>query len=316
MVSDFVEIISNPCGLKKGDLSHMLKILFLSVCYTIAFYSSTILTNHYSPLFMMGLRGLVSGILLLAIRYSYEKKIRINLIKYKHQYLYAIIFGFIAPFALNATILNRLPVIDTTILYTAEPIITYLFAAYFFREHLNKKQILYLLLGTAFAFTAVIIEAEIERVSLISWQEPLILFIAMIMAIGWLVVERLTRLKEPEDAIVGIGLITTGIVASVMSLHLEDVKFTTDMMPVLLFLLMIFFGDLIVTRMRAKLSKQYSATLLSLICIFVPFITALHEQIFSRQQYSYKFFLIIIPSMLCFMAFYYEERKAQIKKLL
>lgn len=292
----------------------MLKILFLSVCYTIAFYSSTILANHFSPLFLIGFRGLISGILLLAIHYSYEKKTSTNLIKYKHQYLYAIVFGFIAPFALTATILNKLPIVDTTILYTSEPIITYLLAAYFFRERLNKKQIIYLLFGTAFAFTAVIIEAELERVSLISWQEPLIIFIAAVMAIGWLAIGKLTHLKEPEDAIVGIGLVTTGIVATTMSLHLEDIKFSTDTLPILLFILMIFFGDLIVTRMRAKLSKQYSATLLSLICIFVPFITALHEQIFHHQQYSYKFFLIIIPSLLCFIAFYLEERKTLLKK--
>jgi len=289
----------------------MLKILFLSVCYTIAFYSSTILSKHFSPLLLIGFRGLISGFLLLAIRYSYEKKSKTNLIKYKHQYTYAIVFGFIAPFALNATILNHLPMIDTTILYTVEPIITYLLAAYFFRERLNKKQIIYLFLGTSFAFAAIMIEAEIERVSLVSWQEPLIMFIAVIMAIGWLAIGKLTHLNEPEDAIVGIGLITTGIVAAVLSLHLENIKFSTDTVPILIFLLMIFFGDLIVTRMRTKLSKQYSTTLLSLICIFVPFITALHEQIFNHRQYSYKFFLIIIPSLLCFMAFYFEETKVK-----
>lgn len=289
----------------------MLKILFLSVCYTIAFYSSTILSSHFSPLLLIGFRGLISGFLLLAIRYSYEKQTRTNLIKYKHQYLYAVIFGFITPFALNAAILNHLPMVDTTILYTVEPIITYLLAAYFFRERLSKKQILYLFLGTCFAFAAVIIEAEVERVSLVSWQEPLIIFIAILLAIGWLAIGQLTRLKEPEDAIVGIGLITTGIVATGMSLHLENIKFSTDTMPILMFLLMIFFGDLIVTRMRTRLSKQYSATLLSLICIFVPFITAMHEQIFNHRQYSYKFFLIIIPSLLCFMAFYLEETKTK-----
>lgn len=289
----------------------MLKILFLSLCYTISFYSSTLLSNHFSPLLLIGFRGLISGFLLLAIHYSYEKKPRANLIKYKYQYLYAVIFGFIIPFALTAMVLNHLPVVDTTILYTTEPIMTYILAAYFFRERLNKKQILYLFLGTSFAFAAVIIEAEVERVALISWQEPLIIFIAAMMAAGWLAIGKLTHLEEPEDAIVGIGLITTGIVSAVLSFNLENTKFSTDSLPILLFLLMIFFGDLIVTRMRTKLSKDYSATLLSLICIFVPFITALHEQIFNHQNYSYKFFLIIIPSLLCFMAFYLEETKAK-----
>jgi drug/metabolite transporter (DMT)-like permease len=293
----------------------VLKILFLSVCYTVAFYTSTILANYCSPLLLIGLRGLISGILLLVIRYSYEGRIRTNLRKYKHQYFHAIVFGFIIPFALTALVLNHLPIVDSTIIATTEPILTYILAAYFFKESLNKKQIVYLFLGTAFAFTAIIIEAQLERVSLISWKEPAVLMLALILAIGWLAIGNLVKLKEPEDAIVGIGLITTGLVASVMSFHFEDMSYTADFIPITLFILMILFGDLIVTRMRVKLSKEYSTTLLSLICIFVPFITALHQEIFNHKHYSYKFFLIIIPSLICFMAFYYEETKHQSKKI-
>ena len=293
----------------------MLKLLGLSICYAIAFYTSITLTNYCSPLLLIGIRGLVSGGLLLAIRYAYEKRIRTNITKYRYQYFGAIVFGFIAPFALTAMILNQLPAVDSTIIATTEPILTYIFAAYFFKEHLSKKQILYLFLGTAFAFTAIIIEAELERVSLISWQEPLILFIAIILAIGWLFVGKLVNLKEPEDAIVGIGLITTGITAAIVSLQIENAKFTVEFFPILLFLLTIFFGDLVVTRMRVKLNKEYSATLLSLICIFCPFITALHQELLGDQHYSYKFFLILIPSLICFIAFYREEIKIQTKKL-
>lgn len=293
----------------------MLKILFLSVCYTIAFYISTILAKYFSPFLLIGLRCLISGILLLAIRYSYEGRIQTNIGKYKHKYFHAIIFGFIVPFALTALVVNHLPVVDSTIIATTEPILTYILAAYFFKESLNKRQVAYLLLGTAFAFTAIIIEAKLERISLISWKEPAVLMLALILAVGWLAIGNLVKLKEPEDAIVGIGMITTGIMALAMSIHLENIFYTTDLIPIVLFVLMISFGDLIVTRMRVKLSKDYSATLLSLICIFVPFITALQQEIFNHQHYSYKFFLIIIPSLMCFIAFYYEETRHQSKML-
>ena len=285
----------------------MLNILFLSICYTITFYASTLLGNYFSPLLMIGARGLISGLLLLAIHRSCKKRIRTNIRQHKYQYFYAIFFGFIAPFALTALFLNNLPMVDTNIIATVEPILTYLFAAYFFKERLNKKQVLFLFLGTFFAFIAIIIEAELERVTLISWQEPLVLLVATILAIGWLAITKLVSLNEPEDAIVGIGLLTTGIIATTMSIHLEKTSFSIEAMSLVLFLLVILFGDLIVTRMRVKLSKKYSATLLSLICIFVPFITALHQEIFKHQHYSYKFFLILIPSLICFIAFYHEE---------
>lgn len=293
----------------------MLKILFLSVCYTIAFYISTILANYCSPLLLVGFRSLISGLLLLAIHSAYGKEAKPNITKYKHQYLYAIIFGFVAPFILTAFVLNRLPMVDSTVIATTEPLITYILAAYFFKEVLSKKQIVFLFLGTSFAFAAIIIEARLERVSLISWQEPLILFIAIILAGGWLAIGKLVKLEEPEDAIIGIGLATTGIIAIVLSLHLEDVKFSLEILPLILFVLMIVFGDLVVTRMRAQLSKEYSMTLLSLICIFIPFIAALHQEIFDQKHYSYKFFLILIPSLICFIAFYKEETKNRIKRL-
>lgn len=293
----------------------MLKILFLSVCYTVSFYSSTLLSDHFSPLFMIGFRGIISGLLLLGLHFSYEKKISANFIKYKKHYAYAIVFGFILPFILGATILNKLPAVDTAAIETAEPMITYILAAYFFRERLSKKQVLYLFLGSIFAFSAVIMEAQIERVALISWQELFVLAIAIIMAIGWLAINKLTHLQEPEEAIVGAGLICAGIAAAIMALYSETIKFSVDLIPVALFLLTIIFGDLIVTRMRTKLGKQYSATLISLVCIFVPFITALHQEIFKHEHYSYKFFLIMIPSIVCFIAFYHEELKIQTQRL-
>lgn len=293
----------------------MLKILFLSVCYTIAFYTSTMLASHFSPLLLIGFRGLISGVLLLGVHNYTTKTERTNLKRYKFQYFLAIILGFIIPFILSAAVLDKLPMVDSTILATCEPIITYLLAAYFFSEKLNRRQVLYLISGTAFAFAAVLIEAQLERVSLISWQESIVILIAVFLAAGWLAISKLTSLNEPEDAIMGIGFVSTGAIASLAAMHFEQIKFSVEIMPILLFLLMVFFGDLIVTRMRVKLSKKYSATLLSLVCIFVPFIVATHEQIFKHQQYSYKFFLIIIPSLICFSAFYYEERKLQTKKL-
>lgn len=285
----------------------MLNILFLSICYTITFYASTLLGDYFSPLLMIGVRGLISGLLLLAIHRSCKNRTQTNIRKHQHQYFYAIFFGFIAPFVLTAVILNNLPMVDTTVIATAEPILTYLFAAYFFKERLNKKQILFLFLGTFFAFIAVIIEAKLEHATLVSWQGALVLFIAIMLAIGWLAITKLVNLNEPEDAIVGIGLVTTGIIATVMAFHLEKISFSIEVMSLILLLVVILFGDLIGTRMRVQLSKKYSATLLSLICIFVPFITALHQEIFKHQHYSYKFFLIMIPSLICFIAFYHEE---------
>ena len=290
-------------------------LIMLSICYTIAFYLSTILTTYYSPLLLVGARGLVSGSILLTAQYFSQKSLGANFAKYKYQYLFAITCGSLVPFILTSFILNKLPTVDISIIATLEPLLTYILASYFFGEKLGKKQLLFLMLGTLITFAAVIVEAGIERISLISWQEPTVVLIAIVAAIGWLSIEKLVRLNEPTNAIIGFGLMTTGIVACILSLRLETAKFSFNPLAIILFLLMILFGDLIVNRIRTKIIGKYSATLLSLICIFAPFVLALYEIIFEHMHYSYKFFLILVPALGCFAAFYYEEQKIGIKQI-
>lgn len=288
--------------------------LLLSISYAIAICISTLLSYYYSSLFITGLRCLISGTLILLVEFIYNKTLNIQVNKYKPGYFLAIVFGFIIPLTLNCLVIEHLPATELSIIAITQPILIYLLAAYFFNEKLNKRQFLLLITGTILAFIAVIMEAGIERISLISWQEPIALFDALLLAIGWLSIERLVRLNESANSIAGIGFFLTGIFTMLLSTT-KPIRFTYQLSPLFLLLILILVGDLFTTRIRAQMSKQYSATLLSLICIFTPFITALNEQIFKHTQYSYKFFLIIIPSLICFIAFYYEELRTQNKNI-
>ncbi len=288
--------------------------LLLSGSYAIAICISTLLSYYYSSLFITGLRCLISGALILMVEFIYNKSLNIQISKYKTGYFLAIVFGFVMPLTLNCLVIEHLPATELSIIAITQPILIYLLAAYFFSEHLNKKQLLLLITGTILAFSAVVIEAGIERISLISWQEPVALFDALLLAVGWLSIERLVRLNESANSIAGIGFFLTGIFTMLLSAS-KPIRFTYQLSPLFLLLILILVGDLFTTRIRAQMSKKYSATLLSLICIFTPFITALNERIFNHMQYSYKFFLIIIPSLLCFIAFYYEEIKIQNKNI-
>ena len=287
----------------------MFKILLLAICFAISFYISTALATYYSPLLMIGLRGLIAGSILLAMHYFSKTASQINLIKYKYQYLSAITLGFVVPFIFSAFILDKLPIVDLAVIATLEPIATYFVATLFFKEQLNKQQLFYLFLGTVFAFLAVIIEAGIDRISLISWHELVAILAVIVLAVGWIKIGKLTKLNEPEDSITGLGLVSTGIIATLLAYPLNHHRFTIAIVPLVMFFLTIFFGDLIVNRMRVRLTKTHSKTLLSLICIFSPFIIALHEELFHHRHYSYKFFLLAIPSIFCFMAFYRAETK-------
>jgi drug/metabolite transporter (DMT)-like permease len=287
----------------------MFQILLLSVCYVIAFYSSTLLAKYSSPFLMIGTRFLFSGCLVIFTELVFNRRhFSINT-KYKSHYIIATTFGFIIPFIIGSTVINSLPAVDSSIIAVTAPILIYILSALFFKTKLGNKQLLFLFLGTLISFIAIIAEASAERVSLISWQEPLVLFISILYGIGWLSIGRLVMLKESESAIMGLGFMATGIISMIVCYIFEKPWFDIDFYSIALFLIIVVFGDLIVTRTRAKLSHKYSQAMLSLINIFAPFIIALHENIFDNAHFSLKFFLILIPSMACFVAFYREEIK-------
>lgn len=284
--------------------------LLLSSSHAITTYLSTFLKYYYSSLFMTGLRYLISGVLILVVQLIYNKSFEIKINQYKASYFLAIFLGFVLPLTLNCLVIEHLPATELSIIAITQPILIYLLAAYFFGEKINQKQLLLLITGTLLAFSAVVIEAGTERISLISWQEPLAFLDAILLAIGWLAIERLVKKDESANSITGIGLLFTGVLTMLFALH-TPIKFSMQKNHLFLFVMLVLVGDLFTTRLRARMSKQYSATLLALICIFAPFVSALNEQIFEHIHYSYKFFLIIIPALLCFIAFYLEEIKTQ-----
>lgn len=289
--------------------------LFLALCMATSFYISTFLVGFFSPLLMVGIRGIVSGILIFIIEYPTTKKLESELIKHKKHYLIAIIFGFLIPLVIQSFILSKMPPVDMSIISSTEPILIYTLAYLFFEEKLAKKQLFYLFAGSLIAFIAIILEADAERVSLISWQEPILLLITTFIGIGWLVISRLVhKHKQPEGTIIALGFISTGITAIALSLKLEEVFFSFEFAPMILFIVMVILGDLITTRMRIKLSKIYTQTMLALINIFSPFIIAIHESIFHSRHYSPIFFLLLIPSMICFIVFYFVECERQLVK--
>lgn len=295
----------------------MWPFIFLALCTATAFYISTFLINFYSPLLLVGIRGIISGILVLAIQYYSYGEIKADFLKYKRPYFIVIAFGFLVPLVVQSLILSHLPPVDMSIIGSTEPLFVYTIAYFLFQERLAKTQLLFLFLGTIFAFIAIMIESGFERVLLISWQEPMLLFITLLIAIGWLTISHLMlRLKQPEGVITGVGFLVTGVVSTVLSFFLEQPKFSYQLTPIILFAVTIILGDLITTRTRAKLSKVYTQTMLALINIFSPFIVAFHEQLFHHRYYSPKFFLLLVPSMACFVIFYILERNNQASQIL
>ena len=104
-------------------------------------------------------------------------------------------------------------------------------------------------------------------------------------------------------------MLFAGSISFISSFIFETPRIDGSSYAIALFALVIIFGDLIVTRRRAQLSKKYSATIVSLVSIFMPFIVALHEKIFLHKPFSPTFFVLMIPAFACFAAFYIQEMK-------
>jgi len=289
----------------------MWQVLLLAVCTAIAFDISTVLIKYYSPLFMIGSQSIISGILIMSLHHSTVRAVQNDIILYKKELLLAVFFGFVIPLMVSPILLDQLAPVDISIIGSTQPLLIYFFAYLFFGERLINKQLFFLCLGVFFSFAAIIIESGVERVSLISWREPILLIATMLLAFSWLTISRIVRrfkdIEDIEDVIAGLGFIATGIISLGLALSTEKIRFSLKLIPFGLFLLAMVLEHLIVIRMRAKFSRKYSQTLLGLLNIFSPFIVGLHEVIFNKHHYSWKFFGLLVPSLICFGIFYYLE---------
>lgn len=254
-----------------------------------------------APIWFIGFRMTVAGILLLTFLYFFKTK----LLKIKQpdygKFLKVILFHAYLPFVTEFWGLQYLSAPKTALLFNFTPVITAIFSYFMLREKLIWQQILGLIIGIL-GFIPILFElapteliaGELFRISL---PELAIIISVVTSVYAWLTVQDLVKQNYDPLLINGVGMLFGGLLAFITSLFCEtwpSLNLANFRLLLLWSGILIFISNIIFYNLYAKLLKQYSATLLAFAGLFTPLFAAFWELIFRGHLMSWNFFFSLI----------------------
>jgi EamA-like transporter family. len=294
---------------------------------------------YAQPIFLIGVRMTLGGILLLGFVYFFHK----NQWKFKKEdfWLFAQIafFHIYLSFVLEFWTYPYVTASKIAFMFNLSPFITALFAYFFFGDKMSTKKWIGLLIGFAGSLPVLIAQTPAAELSaghflFLSLPEISLLLAAATGVYGWIVMKKLVVNKHYSPIFVnGVGMFFGGIAAFITSFIAEKkplLKCAIDSMNVaesgqclystwfccswanfFIFmgyaLLLILVANIIFYNFYGFLLKKYTPTFLSLVGLLCPLFTAFLGWIFLGEKVTLIFFISLAVVMAGAYIFYKDE---------
>jgi len=279
----------------------MILIIFLYAILASTFIFAKLALLYAKPFFLIGIRSILSGSILLFFQFLYNKKRLI--IKRSDWWLFleAALFQVYLAYIPAFWSLQYLSALKTTIIYSATPFVTAVLAFFILKKNLNKTQILGITVGVSgllpilLAQTGSSLEQSMElyRISL----PEIVLFVAVFSgAYAWFKVSALMKRGYSFFVINGITMFLGGIMSMFTSILVEDITSPVSSWPHFLFwlTLLIVFTNLIFYNLYAWLLKRYSITFLSFCGFLSPGFATIYDWLFMSGELGWETILSLI----------------------
>lgn len=254
-----------------------------------------------APIWFIGFRMTIAGILLLAFLYFFRTK----LLKIRRadwgKFLKVALFHAYIPFVTEFWGLQYLSAPKTALLFNFTPVVTALCSYFMLKEKLVWQQILGLIIGIL-GFIPILFDlapkelmaGELFKISL----PELAIIISVITSVyAWLTVQDLVKQHYDPILVNGLGMLLGGLLAFITSLCFEtwpSLNLADFKLLLLWSGILILISNILFYNLYAKLLKQYSATLLAFAGLFTPLFTAIWELIFRSHLMPRNFFFSLL----------------------
>ena len=271
------------------------------------------------PIFFTGVRMLLSGIVLLAGYYFYDKssfKRYLNF-RYLPTWLLLALFSIYLTNVLEFWGLQYLPAAKACFIYSLSPFFAALISYFLFAERMTFKK----WLGLSVGFVGIIPllffqspgEVSTGGISFLSWAELALLGAAISSVCGWVSMRRLVKFNSvPPVMANGMSMLIGSLFIIPSSMLLE----TWDPIPVskvgpfiVLLILTSLASNIIGYNMYAILLKKYTATFMTLAGFMSPLFAALMAWLFLGETVGEAFWMSAIAVFAGLYIFYQEEMK-------
>lgn len=251
--------------------------------------------SYASPVFIVGSRMLVAGVILLGYHYIRYRQI----FKFEpNQLLLLFLFGAFNIYLTNIFVFYALGELDsfkTCFIYNLSPFISALFSYFVFSEKLSKNQWLGLIVGFLGFIFLVVDDFIFDDLSSFSYMHLIMLCSVISSVYGWILMRQLVFDKGCSSTFVnGAGMMIGGVMALIHSFFSEKwnpipVVEYTGFLQCSLFL--IIFSNFVCYNLYGYLLKKYTATFMSFAGFLTPLFTALFGWMFLGEIVTWKFFL-------------------------
>jgi len=270
-----------------------------------------------SPLFFVGSRMLLAGILMLTYQYFFNRQSFVLKKADFGKFFQLALFNIYLTNILEFWGLQYLTSFKTCFIYSLSPFLSAILSYFMFAERMNQKKFLGLIIGFAGFLPILLNETSTEELTgqffFFSGAELAVIGAAAAAVYGWTLLRKLIKENGYTPFMAnGVSMAMGGVMALMHSLLVED----WNPIPVSEFapfldcaLLLILISNLICYNLYGYLLKKYSATFVSFAGFITPLFTALFGWFYLGEVVTWPFYISAIIVFIGLIIFNQEELK-------
>lgn len=273
----------------------MILVVILYALFGFSFTLGKMMVIHVHPLFAVGIRMTLGGLVLLAWAFTRTKPRCYPQRSDLKYYVILTIFGIFIPYTLRLWALQEVSTMKAALLFNTAPFFTALVAIIFACEKINIYQFLSLLIG--FAGTIPIIMTGSPTEDILSWGYLSIYELALIvsaasMGASFLATHQLVKHRNcPPYLANGVSTFFGGLLAFSGSMAFEPCPIKTSFSCFLMVMLVqLLVSNIICSNLQASLLKTYSPTFISFAGFLSPLFASLYGVMLFGETFSWHFF--------------------------
>ncbi len=295
----------------------MFFVFLLYALFASVFTISKIGLEYSHPLFLIGSRMMLAGILLLGYQYLFRR----DKFSFKRVHIWRLIC--LALFSIYLTNvfefwgLQYLTSSKTCFIYSLSPFVSAVFSYFIFSEKITLKKWIGLFIGFSGMFPILLSQTTAEERAgqffIFSWPELAVIGAAICSVYGWILLKQLVQEDgySPLTAN-GVSMLLGGAAALAHSYFKEpwDPIPVSEYFPfITCALLLILVSNFICYNLYGALLRRFSATFMSFAGLSTPLFSALFGWIVLGEVISWPFYLSLTIVSFGLFFFYQEELK-------
>lgn len=284
----------------------------LYALFALSVFISKVIFSYCTPIFYIGARMSIAGMILLAYQYIYAHE-HFHL-KREHfwHYVQVVFFGIYFTYIIRFWGLTELPVSKAMFMFNLAPFMSALFSYFFFNEAMSRKKWLGLTIGFI-GFIPIVVskvgEENLKQFLFFSWPELAVLLSVVCHSYNWILIRKLVRDHSQSPAMInGFTMLIGGIGALITSPFFEGftpVNNYLEFGKLLAFVIII--SNLICHNLYAYLLKTYTATFLSFAGFLSPLFAALYGWMWLNEKITWHFYVSSVIVFIGLVLFYQDE---------